>query len=517
MIRRKFLNVVLSLSGSLLLIPNKILSAAGRPAQFDDMPGKKKLIINIAAKGINAKEIRVLYKWKEPYLSLPEFVASCDYGIYTNPAKRKSVVYIGNDKATFTADNTFVILNEQIYQNLYESIWKDSELWIPVQALSDLFSKYTSQHMEFDKENLRLNIGMKAVNISNIKISIKENGTLIRIMVQKRFAEKDITLDIRNGWLHADFLGGKVDTEMLSRQKAGGIVSSIQAIQFEQLASIAFKLKTDILSKELIFDQDSDDVWINIRTKENISHEKTEDLERQKNNWLIDTIIIDAGHGGKDPGAVGYGKLNEKEINLAVALKLGEIISKKNPSLKIVYTRKTDVFIPLWQRTKIANENKGKLFISLHCNSSKSQKASGFETYFLSADKNEKAKDVVLKENASIEFEESHDRQRYEGVNFILATMAQSAFIRQSQYLSSLVQTSLNRKLNPLGMVDRGVKQGPFWVMVGATMPNILIEMGYISNKYESKMLKNKSTQLKLAEAIYEGIAKYKNDVESSI
>jgi N-acetylmuramoyl-L-alanine amidase len=227
--------------------------------------------------------------------------------------------------------------------------------------------------------------------------------------------------------------------------------------------------------------------------------------------------VLDAGHGGKDPGAIGYNKIKEKDLILPITLKLGKKLNQNLKDVKIVYTRKTDVFIPLWKRTQIANKANGKLFISVHCNSSVSKSSNGFETYFLSADKDEKARGVVLKENSAIEFEETVDRQRYEGVNFILATMAQSAFIKQSQYLASVIQKSLKSRLEKIGMTDRGVKQGPFWVMVGATMPNVLVECGYLSNKYESKKLIKSTTQDKIADAICQGIIKYKKDIEDAI
>jgi N-acetylmuramoyl-L-alanine amidase len=248
-----------------------------------------------------------------------------------------------------------------------------------------------------------------------------------------------------------------------------------------------------------------------------VEDETKKDLEEQKKKWLIETIVVDAGHGGKDPGAVGYDGVKEKDIVLPIALKLGEMIKEKMLGVKVVYTRSSDVFIPLWQRTKMANEANGKLFVSLHCNSNPNKNARGFETYFLSADKDEKAKDVVLKENEAIQFEESSDKEKYSGVNFVLATMAQNAFMRQSKYLASSVQDAMHQRLQVLDLHSRGVKQGPFWVMVGATMPNILIELGFVSNKYESKILRQKASQVKIADAIYSGIEKYKKDIESAI
>ena len=207
----------------------------------------------------------------------------------------------------------------------------------------------------------------------------------------------------------------------------------------------------------------------------------------------------------------------EKNIVLPVALKLGKEINKRLPGTKVVYTRKTDVFIPLYQRTKIANENNGKLFISLHCNSNDNKRARGFETFFLSADKDVRARDVVLKENESITFESKKEQKRYQDVNFVLATMAQNAFIKHSQYLATTVQKSMTRKLTSVDMKSRGVKQGAFWVMVGATMPNILVEMGFISNKHEARTLQRSTTQTKLASAICDGVVKYKRDIEGAM
>jgi len=202
---------------------------------------------------------------------------------------------------------------------------------------------------------------------------------------------------------------------------------------------------------------------------------------------------------------------------LPVALKLGKEIHKKMPDVKIVYTRKTDISIPLWKRTQIANQNNGKLFISIHCNGFPDKRARGFETFFLSAEKDSNARDVVLKENSAVQFESKKDKKRYEGANFVLATMAQNAFIKQSQYLASTIQKSLAIKLGPLEMKNRGVKQGGLYVLVGATMPNVLVEMGFISNKREALLLKQKSTQTRIVSALTDGITKYKKDIESAL
>jgi len=514
MFRRRFIQLLVSLFSGFIGFPSSTIAKALNLQDNTSVITVKNLL-----SGGPPRKIRYKKFYKQPYISLIEFSTVNEYRTYTNSSKRKTVLYLDRDKIKFTAENGFVLLNDQLYNFPYEPVWVEGEIWVHAGILAELFNDYTSHKMSFESENLEFIIGKKEVNISNINISSKQNGTLIHFYADKNFSKKDISLKVVNGWFYAEIYGAKVDKSSIISRDPTGVISKIDVIPFDQSVSFAFKLKQEIESRELIFSEDSHDFYVNLRTPAAAKNEDQakEDLEKQKEEWLVDTIIIDAGHGGKDPGAIGYGKIREKDIVLPIALKLGEYIRKKTPNVKVVYTRDRDEFIPLWKRTKIANESNGKLFVSLHCNSNNSRRIAGFETYFLSSDKDAKARDVVLTENESIRFESSADQKRYEGINFVLATLAQNAFLKYSQYFATLVQKSLSEKLKPLGMKDRGVKQGPFWVMVGATMPNILIELGFISNKYESNLLKQKSTQNKIAEAICTGIIKYKKDFENAL
>lgn len=513
MYRRKFLNSVVAFLSGIIALPRNLFSEPG-PDQY---PARSFTVtINFRGKEstVGAKKV-----YGQPYISLEEFSRATGSRTYTNSARQKTVLYVGGDKIKFTKDNGFVVINDHLVQIINEPIWSEGELWVSASALADLFTKNTSHQMRFSESKMAIEMDRKNVNISNVVLSTKDNGMLIRIYAEKQFSGKDVSLKIANGWLYVDIFGGIADVRFLSNKKSTGLISETRAVQFEQMVSIAFHLKKSIKSKEVVFSPNSNDIFVNLRTDEQMAEDNSvhDELERQKKEWLVDTIIIDPGHGGKDPGAIGYGKLKEKDVVLQVGLKLGKIIRKKMPGVKVDYTRSSDVFIPLWKRPKMANEKNGKLFISLHCNSNRSRRPSGFETYFLSAEKDDRARDVVLKENGVISFEEQEDQKRYEGVNFILATMAQNAFIKQSQYLASVIQRSLAQKLKPSGLKDRGVKQAGFLVMVGATMPNILIEMGFISNKHEARLLKQRSHQTNLAQAIFDGISKYKNDIENAI
>ena len=240
-------------------------------------------------------------------------------------------------------------------------------------------------------------------------------------------------------------------------------------------------------------------------------------LESERKKWLLDTIVIDPGHGGRDPGAIGVGKLREKDITLSIGKKLGRILAKKMPEVKIVYTRRDDRFVELRRRTQIANENHGKLFVSIHANANRDRRAAGFETYILGTEKGEAARSVVERENAVIQFEDPSSQQHYDGINVILATMAQSAFLKQSEQLAARVQRELASKMTRHKMKNRGVKQAPFWVMVGASMPCILVETGFITNRHEAKILKTARHQQEMAESIFAGLKRFKDEYESAI
>lgn len=518
MIRRNFISNVIRIFSGFVVIPKSIL------AFFQQNYLGKSNSIKIISKSVNVDaNIPSYKKLNHDFISLSDFAKVMHYSIYTNDAKKKSVLYMGKDRIRFTADNSFVIHNDNALQMPLECIWAHDEILVPIIYFTKLLNQYTSYSFNYNTAKNSIEIEPSDVNITGVKLEEKENGTLIHVYAVKKFNEKEIMLDIRNGWFHIEVYGGKIDTSSISKIPGKGFVTKIEGYQMGDTASMAFKLKGKIKSRDLVLQESSNDFYVNLRTESNISkqreneHVKTE-LTEQKKKWYIDTIVLDAGHGGKDPGAPGYNKkINEKDVVLPITLALGKKLKQNLKDVKIIYTRKTDVFIPLWKRTEIANKANGKLFISVHANASTSRKLNGFETYFLSADKDERAKGVVLKENSVIEFEETVDRQRYEGVNFILATMAQSAFIKQSQYLASVIQKSLKFKLEKIGMTDRGVKQGPFWVMVGATMPNVLVETGFVSNKYEFNKLIKSTTQNKIADAICQGIIKYKSDIEDAI
>jgi N-acetylmuramoyl-L-alanine amidase len=225
--------------------------------------------------------------------------------------------------------------------------------------------------------------------------------------------------------------------------------------------------------------------------------------------------VIDAGHGGKDPGALGANS-KEKNINLAIALKTGQYIAKNISNVKVLYTRDSDSFPELRDRAELANKNKADLFISIHSNWAKSKNVRGTETYIMGPAKDEQNLEVAMKENEVILLEDDFST-KYEGFDpkspesYIMFTVMQNTFKEQSTLLASLIQNQFRDRIN---RVDRGVQQAGFWVLYMTTMPSVLIESGYITNPEEEKYLCSNEGQDYIASAIYRATKEYFYEID---
>lgn len=232
----------------------------------------------------------------------------------------------------------------------------------------------------------------------------------------------------------------------------------------------------------------------------------------------VTTVVLDAGHGGKDAGALGTKryKTTEKHVALAVTLLVGKYIQENLPDVKVVYTREDDSFVELMERSNIANRNKADVFISIHCNSNAKPEPYGSETYVMGLHKTEANMRVAMKENESILFEADHEL-KYDGYDpkdpesMIALSLRQNAYLDHSLLLSSLVQDQFRERV---GRTDRGVKQAGFLVISYTTMPAILIELGFLSNPKEEDFLQSKQGQEYMASAIYRAFKEYKNRIE---
>ena len=219
------------------------------------------------------------------------------------------------------------------------------------------------------------------------------------------------------------------------------------------------------------------------------------------------TVVIDAGHGGHDDGCSGTGS-KEKTIALSIALKLGKLIEANDKDVTVDYTRKTDKFVTLDNRAKIANTKKADLFICIHANANAKSSPYGTETYVLGLHKTDEQEEIAARENSVIELEEnsSSTYQKITPEKLIARTMQLSAYLNQSISFASEIQ----KEFKKIGRKDRGVKQAGFVVLYKTTMPSVLIETGFLTNSKENAFLKSSANQQKMAKAIYEAFKTYK-------
>lgn len=229
----------------------------------------------------------------------------------------------------------------------------------------------------------------------------------------------------------------------------------------------------------------------------------------------VTTVVLDAGHGGHDTGALGRNS-REKDITLALVLKLRDYIHDNMQEVKVILTREDDTFVELYRRARIANENNADLFISIHCNSTRSTSAYGVETFVMGLHKSEANLAVAKAENAAILLEDDYV-EKYDGFDpnsaegNIFFTMMQNAFLDKSLSFAGKVQHQL---VDNLHMLNRGVKQAGFLVLYKTAMPGVLIETGFISNSKDEKYLLSAKGQDQIAQAIFKALRDYKNQLE---
>jgi N-acetylmuramoyl-L-alanine amidase len=232
--------------------------------------------------------------------------------------------------------------------------------------------------------------------------------------------------------------------------------------------------------------------------------------KQTKGPFALKTIVIDAGHGGHDTGCLGATE-REKNITLEIALKLGALIQNKMPGVKVIYTRTTDVFIELYERANIANKNNADLFISIHCNANKNTSAYGTETWVMGLHKSEANLEVAQRENSSILLEDNHT-SNYEGFDpnapesYIVLSLNQNAYLDQSILLASKIEDEFNGDAR----TTRGVKQAGYLVLWRTTMPAILIETGFLTNRTEEKYLASEDGQSEIVNSIFDALKDYK-------
>ena len=464
-------------------------------------------LFSIETTTINIQDIKGKH-----YVSIGEMVGALGIEYKTSNKKKKIELEYNNNKIIITALSSFVIINNNAYDLFQPSIISDGDILVLAKPFIDALKRsqiMTNIHIDSSESNIIYE--NKSFNITNYNIVNKNNGTMITLSTKQLFDKKLISASLSsNGWISLTIPGAYIDSIGVRKSIKEDPITKVKITQMNQSAQISFLLNNVLEEYEISCSENK----INLLIRTDIQENKRK-IKENRNKWLFDIIVLDAGHGGKDPGAVSKRGTKEKEITLKIVKLLGKKL-EQNLGCKVVYIRDKDVFIPLTKRTKIANESNGKLFISVHANSHKDKRVRGFETYLLRPGKTSDAVDVAHRENSVIKtYEDNDSYKKLDIEQIIMASMAQSGFMKESERLALEIQNQIGKVLTK-ERYNRGVKQAGFQVLVGASMPNILIELGFITNRDEEKLLLSSTYQEKLAQAIFEAIARFKKKEEAT-
>jgi N-acetylmuramoyl-L-alanine amidase len=359
-------------------------------------------------------------------------------------------------------------------------------------------------------------------DISHLTVDSRKNGVLIRVHSKKKASKFNSEID-SDGRLLVSIEGATADVANLRQTPTDGVsVTSVTAEQLGGNVRLIMGLKGEFSSHKVSRDVRTNDLLVSlykeVDVKKVVREEQSGPKSGDRTKWKLDCIVIDPGHGGKDPGAIGVSGIKEKNITLGMALKLGKLIEENMPGVRVEYTRKNDTFVPLDKRGQMANAVGGKLFISLHCNSTekKPSNARGFEVYILRPGRTEEAIRIAEFENSVIKFEQDYEKRyaKLTDENFILINMAQSAYAKYSERVAELMHEKVKRSPQ---ISSKGVKQAGFYVLVGASMPSVLIEAGFLSNAKEEQYLATQAGQAHLAKLFFDAIADYAVEYEKSL
>ena len=487
------------------------------------------------------------------FVSSKELAQLLSANQFYNPETNKIEIKFKDYSLKFTAKNQFIVVQRKSdntqtsFQIPISTLLINDDVFIPLVYCIEYLNSGYGQMLEYDSSTKNLTITQKpfspktiavetkpaatekqqqtvepapstttasSYDIYGVTVEDKSNGTLIRLKASRKLPVIP-RQSITDGTLNVFLNGVTVQPGIQNSVSAAGLVKSFKKIVVgKKNIQLEFDLADGYSSSEAFQDVESNDILITIHNK---LFAAASELESAKSKWIFDAVVIDAGHGGKDPGAIGVTGVKEKNVNLDVALKLGKLIEKNLPDVKVIYTRKTDEFIELYKRGKIANENGGKLFISIHCNSTEAKNipTGGFEVYLLRPGRTKQAIQIAEFENSVIKYEDNPKRyQKLTDENFILVSMAHSQYMRYSERFSDFLNQDWKRLVE---IPSLGVKQAGFYVLVGASMPGVLIETGFLSNRKDEAYLASSSGQKEIAQAIFSAVKQYKTYYDKEI
>lgn len=456
--------------------------------------------------------IQSIYFGDQSFIPIEEFAGLLSIPTDKNTALKILTLHYKEHHIVFTAYSPFVRIDNFSYQMSSEVRYPNREFYIPINSFIDGIKAAKINTISFDESRHILYIMSRAANLVRIS-TLSQNDTLKLVLhATTPFRDNDITTIHQDEWFYLTVNGGVIDAKSNLGFAQIPEVFEIIPLQINRdQARLSLHLAPHVSGVKVECNEQSSEIEINLAITSVASSEALAGLQREREKWKIDRIIIDPGHGGKDPGCVGPGQIFEKNIVLNIARATKRELQSRM-AIDVILTRDGDSFIPLKKRTKNANEAGGKLFISFHVDANRVKSLRGHTVYFLGPAKTDDARNVAQFENSVIQFEDSqNDYAGLSDMSFILAANAQNAYNKESQDFASMIDQEIKTQC---GSKSHGVRQAGFYVLYGASMPNILIETGFMTNSTDRNNLISREYQNALAKAVADGIIKFKEKYE---
>ncbi|MFC1475117.1 N-acetylmuramoyl-L-alanine amidase [Candidatus Zixiibacteriota bacterium] len=403
--------------------------------------------------------------------------------------------------------------NDSIFNMTYPAEYSDGQLYLPPATFIHFFDQMFYHKITWEEQNQTVRIDSDYFNVHDISFSAKANGLLIEVFMSGAMPY-DVFITEGN-WVNISIRGAKLNRPQILSRKNSRIMYGLKTHQQNENGQISFRLKRKIDKWHHKIQQDPPRIQISI-SDVNFEMSDEDSMPQIGPDNIVDVIVIDAGHGGKHSGAVGQGKTREKEVALDIAKELAKLI-RKEKQFKVIMTRDRDKTVTLEERAEIANNAACDLFISIHANSSLKNHIRGWNVFFLAQAKNDSARAVAQFENSSflkdrVIDENLSDEEIIDPINLIVSEMIMTEFQTESQDFALMCDREFRRNLNTTA---RGVDQAAFFVLNKVYSPSILIESGFISNRTDEKLLKNKKYQKTVAKSLYNAIKRFKTKYEN--
>jgi N-acetylmuramoyl-L-alanine amidase len=420
-----------------------------------------------------------------------------------------AVFSIDNRHFRFTIGSPYVNLDGEAYNLILPAKLIKGALYVPAESFAPLLDQARQENIVWDPAARMLRIDTEYFNITDLTVSLKENGILIDV-----FTTDSVPCQIyqsEGNWLNIEFPGGKINRTKIAAV-SGPAVIKVDAFQFPNSAQLSIQLRRSFAKYRHSYKSDPRRLQIAIEDESFVPDSAATSLTRIGPDDKLDVIVIDAGHGGTEFGAIGrrWGT-REKDITLEIARELAKLLRKDN-KFKVIMTRNKDEKVPLDTRARIANDAKADLFVSIHCNASPKKTAHGFEVFYLAPAKNDSARAVAQAENAPFLVDDpSLKGDDRDDLSVILNDMIQTEFLAESADLASMTEMELRKSL---AIKSRGVDHAGFVVLNRVYMPSILVETAFISNMDEERLLRSKDFRQQAVEAVYNAIKRFQAKYE---